>query len=101
MDKLQQLREAVGFPLPISSGYRCPDHNAKVSSTGKTGPHTTGKAADPRMSGEKAFKVMAEACQLGFTGIGLSQKGAHESRFVHVDTLENGPGCPRPTVWSY
>lgn len=101
MDKMDQLRSNLGFPISISSGYRCPDHNAKVSTTGRDGPHTTGKAADPQVSGERAFKLMAEALRLGFKGIGLSQKGPHGSRFVHVDTLENGPGCPRPTVWSY
>lgn len=101
MKSLQLLRDAVGFPLAVSSGYRCHEHNAKVSSTGKTGPHTTGKAADLLVSGDRAYRVMREAMQLGFTGVGVSQKGPHGGRFVHVDTIENGPGCPRPTCWSY
>lgn len=101
MDKLEQLRSNLGFSIQISSGYRCPDHNEKVSSTGRAGPHTTGKAADPQVSGVLAFKLMSEALRLGFTGIGLSQKGPHQARFVHLDTLENGLGCPRPACWSY
>lgn len=101
MDRLERLREAYAAPLEVTSGYRCPAHNAAVSSTGADGPHTTGKAADLRVSGGKAFHVVTSALFLGFNGIGLAQKGQHESRFVHVDTLENGPGCPRPTVWTY
>ena len=26
IDKLQLLRDDLGFPLVISSGYRCPEH---------------------------------------------------------------------------
>ena len=29
-----------------------------------------------------------KARQIGFSGIGVSQKGPHQKRFVHVDTLE-------------
>ncbi|MDP6093685.1 MAG: hypothetical protein QF537_17225 [SAR324 cluster bacterium] len=33
--------------------------------------------------------------QIGFSGIGLSQRGVHTSRFVHLDTK------PRKALWSY
>jgi zinc D-Ala-D-Ala carboxypeptidase len=99
LEKLDELRERCGFPFVISSGYRCPTHNAAVSSTGKSGPHTTGRAADIAVSHGQAFTVLAEALQMGFTGIGVQQKGG--SRFIHLDMLPNGPGQPRPTVWSY
>ena len=99
MARVQRLRDAVGFALPVSSAARCPEHNAKVSHTGRTGPHTTGRAIDLKVSHEKAFAVVCEAVRLGFTGIGVNQKG--DSRFVHVDDLPNAPGQPRPTVWSY
>jgi zinc D-Ala-D-Ala carboxypeptidase len=36
------------------------------------------------------------AFKLGFTGIGVQQKGS--GRFIHLDTMEGGT---RPTVWSY
>jgi zinc D-Ala-D-Ala carboxypeptidase len=39
------------------------------------------------------------ALEQGFTGIGVSQKGA--IRFIHVDDLPDAPGQPRPTIWSY
>ncbi len=97
--KLDQLREAYGKPLAMSSGARCPSYNAKVSSTGRTGPHTTGRAADLRVSRKDAYNLLGQALAWGFTGIGVQQKG--EGRFLHVDDLPDGPTQPRPTVWSY
>lgn len=47
MDRLQAARILFGEPIRIASGYRCPVHNARVSNTGKDGPHTTGTAFDP------------------------------------------------------
>jgi zinc D-Ala-D-Ala carboxypeptidase len=97
--KLDSLREAHGKPLTMTSGARCPSYNAKVSETGTTGPHTTGNAADLAVARGDAYNVMRLAFQLGFTGIGVKQKG--EGRYLHLDTLREGPGQPRPTVWSY
>lgn len=99
IDKLDELRDRAGFALAVNSGYRCPQHNKNVSSTGEDGPHTTGRAADLRVDRKRAFKVMHIACELGFTGVGFNQKGS--SRFIHLDDLDNAPGQPRPTVWSY
>lgn len=97
--ELDDLRHHLGFALPISSGYRCPEHNAKVSSTGRTGPHTTGRAADIAVSHGRAYEVLQAAMMMRFTGIGINQKGS--SRFIHLDNLPNSIGQPRPTVWSY
>jgi zinc D-Ala-D-Ala carboxypeptidase len=100
IDKLDALRTAVGFALPVTSGYRCPDHNAKVSSTGRTGPHTTGRAVDVGVRGAQALEVLTLALAGGqFTGIGINQKGG--ARFVHLDDLPPADGQPRPTVWTY
>lgn len=101
MALLQRLRDVYG-PISITSGYRCPAHNASVSSTGLTGPHTTGKAVDARVSGHNAHRLLKLALAAGFSGVGINQKGAHGSRFIHLDTLQDGEGgAPRPTVWSY
>lgn len=95
---LDELRHRLGQPVVINSGYRCPAHNQRVSSTGPNGPHTTGKAADLRLTGAPAWRAIKIACNLGFAGIGVQQKGAHASRFLHLDILD-GPG--RPALWSY
>jgi uncharacterized protein YcbK (DUF882 family) len=96
---LDELRYRYGKPLIVTSGYRCPAHNACVSSTGLYGPHTTGGAADLRVSRADAYNVLRLALEMGFTGIGVSQKGI--DRFIHVDMLRAAPDRPRPTVWSY
>lgn len=99
VDMLDELRARVGFPLQVSSGFRCPDHNERVSSTGRTGPHTTGWAADLLVARERAVTVLQEALYMDFTGFGLNQKGA--VRFIHLDALSDAQGRPRPTIWTY
>lgn len=97
---LDELRSRCGFPFVITSGYRTPEYNAKVSESGLTGAHTVGKAADIAISGEKAWTLVKEAMYMEvFTGIGINQKGDH--RFVHLDICTAIDGLPRPNVWSY
>lgn len=97
--ELDELRHRCGFPFPITSGYRCPEHNNAVSTTGWDGPHTTGRAADIGVRGAQALTVVRIAIEMGFTGIGIQQKGA--TRFIHLDNLPNAERQPRPTIWSY
>jgi len=105
MDILQGIREDMNRPLKISSAVRCVKHNMKVSSTGKNGPHvprTEGtKAADILVSGADALRLIDTARKHGISGIGLSQRGSHAKRFIHIDTLSADDGHPRPTVWTY
>jgi len=97
---LQRLRDAIGKPISLSSAYRCPTHNDKVSSTGKEGPHTTGKSIDILCSGKFAHELLGLAMIRSsiWKGIGISQKGKHKSRFIHLDTIESDN---RPWIWSY
>jgi uncharacterized protein YcbK (DUF882 family) len=98
--KLDQLRGRLNKPVMITSGYRCPIHNSRVSpGTGETGPHTTGLAADIGVSGRDAITVLRLALELGFTGIGVQQKGG--DRFLHVDLIPDSHGHKRPWIWSY
>lgn len=100
MADLEQLRTEVGFALPVTSAIRCPDHNVAVSTTGRNGPHTTGKAVDLAINRKQGWWVNNVAPGLGFTGLGWQQKGG--SRFFHLDTLTEAEGhFPRPTIWSY
>lgn len=99
VDRLDELRERVGFPLRVNSGFRCPDHNAAVSTTGHSGPHTTGKAVDLSIERGQAYQVLAEAMTMGFSGIGVKQHGM--GRYLHLDDLPAAEGRPRPTIWSY
>ena len=97
---LNELRSRCGFPLIVSSGYRSPEYNSKVSSSGSDGAHTTGKAADLLVSHDKAFIVLREAFAMGvFTGIGINQKG--NQRFIHLDICDISDGLPRIAIWTY
>lgn len=99
MRKLVILRTQLGFPLPVSSGYRCPTHNTNISSTGPSGPHTTGRAVDIAIHGMNAYRLIQAALEShAFTGIGVHQKGPYKGRFVHIDDLDNST---RPWIWSY
>lgn len=92
MFKLQHLRSVCDFPFRINSGYRCPEYNAQVSSTGQDGPHTKG-AADIGASFERAYKLVNEASSREM-GVGIQQKGDVAGRFIHVDNLG-------PRIWTY
>lgn len=95
MQKLQHLRDKFGKPMPINSGYRSPTHPIEARKS-KPGKHAEGIAADIGVRGADAVELLKLALELGFTGIGIAQKGG--SRFIHLDisTDEN-----RPTIWSY
>ncbi len=101
MEKLIALREHLDFPFIITSAYRCPEYNQKVSTTGPNGSHTTGRAIDIAVYGEQAYKLIRYAPQFKFNGIGVSQTGSHRSRFIHLDDLTRVDGYPRPWVWGY
>lgn len=101
MIRLDMLRERLGVPLIITSGYRCPEHPIeakKVATGGKPGVHSTGHAADIACRGELAYRILSVAPSLGFIRIGVNQKGS--SRFLHLDDYV-GDEFIRMTVWSY
>ena len=101
MHRLEELRSAYGRPMVISSAYRCPDHNSRVSKTGRDGPHTTGQAIDILVSGQDAYELLFFAIGYGFAGLGINQSGPSSQRFVHLDRLESLSSRPRPSIWSY
>jgi zinc D-Ala-D-Ala carboxypeptidase len=92
MGRLQALRDVYRKPMTITSGYRCPDHPVEKAKA-EPGMHSTGLAADVGVQGADAHELMRLAFHLGFTGIGVQQKGA--GRFIHLDLRS------APTVWSY
>jgi len=102
LTRLEELRYIFGRPMRISSGYRCPAHNSAVSHTGSSGPHTTGLAVDVLVAGTDAYDLVLLALQAGWTGIGVSQRGPWNKRFVHLDLLPlSAEDHPRPRLWSY
>lgn len=89
LNKLQLLRDLCGFPLVITSGYRCPQHPEEAKKE-QPGMHSKGLAVDiVKPQGEKAYTLLKLAIQVGFTGIGVSNK------FIHLDIRDT------PAVWGY
>jgi uncharacterized protein YcbK (DUF882 family) len=99
MELVQRLRTAYGKSMRVSSGYRDPKHPIEARKAGISGAHTTGLACDLAVERGDAYTVLKLALELGFTGIGIQQKGS--GRFIHLDTIANNAAQPRPTVWSY
>ena len=60
LDMAQVLRDELGVPVHVNSGYRCEKHNAKVGGV-KGSFHTKGLAAD--LSCERGAKEMFDAVQ--------------------------------------
>lgn len=95
MQKLIRIREDCGFPFSLSSAYRCPEHNNAVSSTGLTGPHTTGHAVDIKANSRQRYKVMEAARKVGFTRFGIAKS------FIHIDDLTVSDGFDEEVIWTY
>lgn len=90
---LEPLREAIGKPIKITSGYRSPVHNKKIGGA-KGSTHCLGIAADIHVPGTlqdqiRIAKILYQNPNVG--GIGLYAT----KTIVHVDIREwigNGPG---------
>lgn len=95
MDLLQAARNELG-PLQITSAYRCPQHNSKVSKTGENGPHTTGLAVDIHVSNSQHRKTLIDYFATKVTGLGVAKT------FLHIDLLTPDNGFEmRPNAWKY
>ena len=79
-DLLDEMREYFGVPMYITSGYRCPAHNAEVGGVPNS-QHVMGIAADidATVLGVDLIAEIAE--QYGADGVGKY----YASQFVHVD----------------
>ena len=89
--KLDELREKVGFPFRITSGYRDATHPAEARKKEPgTGTHCQGIAADIAVSnGFERMNLVHEAIKMGFS-IGVAKT------FVHVDSRKT-----TPVMWTY
>jgi len=94
VDLLQEARNILG-PLQITSAYRCPSHNASVSSTGENGPHTTGSAVDLHVSNSQHRKQLIDYFTNKVTGLGIAKT------FIHIDIITQAELPNRPNCWLY
>lgn len=85
---LENIRNYVGKPVHINSGYRSPEYNKTLKNASPRSQHCHGKAADIWVEGvtPKQIADIAE-CYLGSSGgIGIYKT------FTHVDVRT---GCAR------
>lgn len=83
MDRMEELRMAVGFPLSVNSGYRCYVHNKEVG--GAADSMHLRIATDIRDTQRQTWcldQIEEAANDLDFGGIGLY------TSFVHTDSRE-------------
>jgi hypothetical protein len=80
MDKLQALRDRLGKPLIVRSGYRSPSHNRAVGGV-PASKHMLGTAFDIALSNHDPLAFEAAAREVGFLGFGFYPR----SGFMHVD----------------
>ena len=83
---LQPLRDRLGKPIIIVSGYRCPSHNKAVGGARRS-QHMYGRAADIKVPGMSPPQVHAAILDMwpDIGGLGLYRT------WVHIDCRPNGP----------
>jgi zinc D-Ala-D-Ala carboxypeptidase len=81
LDKLQALRERLGKPLIVRSGYRSPEHNASLKGASPRSKHMDGTAFDIAMANHDPAAFEAAARAVGFQGFGFYPR----SGFMHID----------------
>lgn len=89
VEGLENIRSRVGSAITITSGYRHPAYNKRVSESGTTGSHTAGHAIDiqkvPSLSYEQLARIVIDefGCNIGL-GMGGNMvhfdfRGVHQS----------------------
>ena len=85
---LQILRDHLGLPIKVNSGYRSPEHNAKVGGV-KNSQHLLGKAGDIKVIGMRPKEVAETIIELINQGV-MKQGGVGVyPSFVHYDIRGN------------
>jgi uncharacterized protein YcbK (DUF882 family) len=97
LTRLQRVRNNLGKPITITSGYRCTAHQNELRGSGMfetakgTSSHELGLAADIHADDMNTLEVL---CNAQFDNIGTAKT------FIHVDTREpKADGSKR--LWSY
>ena len=90
-NKLELVRKALGKPIVITSGYRCPLLNARVGGV-STSAHTKGLAVDFHSS----YGTPKQICQrLIDSGVQFDKLIQEHNQWVHIGF---GPGDNRQIV---
>lgn len=105
IEGLEAIRDEVGRPVAVISGYRDPDYNARIPGAAKNSRHMRGEACD---IGEWLGLSEFDARRLRkFSGLGVLSRS--NPRVLHVDVGGIPAGSPRegrgstanPSIWYY
>lgn len=96
MQKLVAVRKELGFPLRVTSAFRC-ENSPYEKNKKKPGTHNLGRAVDITISYANAIKFLRVAFKHDLiNGLGVYQpQGKHDViRFIHVDDCDE-------RIWHY
>lgn len=93
---LDPLREALGKPISINSGYRSEAVNDAVVGSSKTSQHPKGEAADFRVAGMTNQQIIDVIRKLRLPYDQLIDEQRGSSLWVHVSHAANGS---QRTAW--
>lgn len=101
MRLLDGLREEVGVPFIVTSGYRLSEQQdallqARMTET-SDGAHPLGKAVDGYFAGLPLSLQFAYSCRWRFRGIGLYPWTRGTPPVLHLDVMEREK--PRTALW--
>lgn len=88
--RLDELREACGFPFNITSGYRDPEGHSIEKAKATPGTHSRGIAADIAVQGGAQRRAIVKHALARGMSVGVAKT------FVHVDIRST-----TPVLWCY
>lgn len=95
IDALNRIREELGQPVVVTSGFRCKRHNTAIGGAVNS-RHMSGDAADIRPASGSAddLELLWKVCEREAAIVGLGD--GRRKGFIHVDCR---PGTRK--VWQY
>jgi hypothetical protein len=94
IENLNVLREVVGAPIAITSGYRSPAHNATIGGA-KESKHMEGMAADFQVAGmtpkqvHSKIEALIKEGKMHDGGLGLYERATGRGGWIHYDIGES------------
>ena len=90
--RLNTARRIAKIPFIITSGLRCPEHNAEIGGKPDSA-HLEGFAVDIKTSNSMdRYKIFRALLSAGFNRIGIAKD------FIHADI---DPNKPSEVIWTY
>ncbi len=92
VERLQRIRDRVGFRMPVNSGCRCEPYNRDEEGS-ENSDHLTGEGSDIRVRGSRNRYLLCQAAfEEGIPRIAAAKK------FVHLGVREDND---QEVMWVY